>query len=95
MVVKRADARSAWIVGCHCSNQGMTYWAGKGAVWKSVLGILLPRRNPSRCKCLRISSAYTSVRIRMVVKVVAIAMAMPRLISWRLVRSGVIDECSV
>ncbi len=31
----------------------------------------------------------------MVVKVVAIAMAMPRLINWRLVKSGVIDGCSV
>ncbi len=31
----------------------------------------------------------------MVVKVVAIAMAMPRLISWRLVRSGFIGGCSV
>ncbi len=38
---------------------------------------------------------YTSVRIRTVVKVVAIAMAMPRLISWRLVRLGLIGGCSV
>ncbi len=30
----------------------------------------------------------------MVVKVVAIATAMPRLISWRLVRSGFMDECN-
>ncbi len=31
----------------------------------------------------------------MVVKVVAIATAMPRLISWRSVRSGLIDGCNV
>ncbi len=29
------------------------------------------------------------------VAVVAIAMAMPKLISWRLVKSGVIGDCSV
>ncbi len=33
--------------------------------------------------------------MRTVVKVVAMAMAMPRLISWRLVRSGVIGEDDV
>ncbi len=31
----------------------------------------------------------------MVVKVMAIAMAMPKLISWRSVKSGLIDRCSV
>ncbi len=36
-----------------------------------------------------------SVRIRTVVKVVAIAMAMPRLINWRLVRLGLIGGCNV
>ncbi len=35
------------------------------------------------------------MRIKTVVKVVAIAMAMPRLISWRLVRSGLIGRCGV
>ncbi len=31
----------------------------------------------------------------MVVKVMAIATAMPKLISWRSVKSGLIDECNV
>ncbi len=92
--------------GCHVC--GSEYWSslleagddivrGEWCVSQLVLGTLLPWRSPSRCSCLRISSAYTSVRIRMVVKVVAMAMAMaiPKLISWRLVRSGLIDEHGV